>query len=76
MVYDLYNINKDCKIIELVVSTKDSYDTKSAGYNFGTDISKKETRTKTRIKTRSKTRSKTRTTKTLKSPLGNGFSLT
>ena len=44
--YNLYNINKNCKIIEVINITKDFYDSKSAGYSFGTDLSKKETNTK------------------------------
>ena len=44
--YSLYNINKNCKIIEVINITKDFYDSKSAGYSFGTDLSKKETNTK------------------------------
>ena len=44
--YSLYNINKKCKIIEAEIVTKDSYDSKSAGYSFGTDLSEKETRKK------------------------------
>ena len=35
--------NKKCKIIEAEIVTKDSYDSKSAGYSFGTDLAKKET---------------------------------
>ena len=46
IVYILYNINKKCKIIEEKIKTKNSYASKSAGYSFGTDLSKKETRLK------------------------------
>ena len=41
--YNLYNINKNCKLIEAQIITKDSYDSKSAGYSFGTDLSEIET---------------------------------
>ena len=44
--YSLYNINKNCKIIEVINITKDFYNSKSAGYSFGTDLSKKEINTK------------------------------
>ena len=44
--YNLYNIEKKCTVLEEEIITKDSYDSKSAGYSFGTDLSKKETRTK------------------------------
>ena len=44
--YSLYNINKNCKIIEAIIITKDFYNAKSAGYSFGTDLSKKETQIK------------------------------
>ena len=46
IIYNLYNINKNCEILEKEIITIDSYDSKSAGYSFGTDLSKKETRTK------------------------------
>ena len=46
IIYTLYNVNKNCKLLEAIIITKDSYDAKSAGYSFGTDLSKKETRTK------------------------------
>jgi len=46
IIYNLYNLNKNCKLVETIIITKDSYDAKSAGYSFGTDLSKKETRTK------------------------------
>ena len=46
IVYNLYNTNKNCEILEKEIITKDFYDSKSAGYSFGTDLSKKETITK------------------------------
>ena len=46
IIYNLYNINKNCEILEKEIITIDSYDSKSAGYSFGTDLSKKETRKK------------------------------
>ena len=46
IIYNLYNINKNCEILEKEIITIDSYDSKSAGYSFGTDLSKKETRAK------------------------------
>ena len=46
IIYNLDNVNKNCKIMEMIITTKDSYDAKSAGYSFGTDLSKKETNTK------------------------------
>ena len=46
ILYDLYNMNKKCTVIQEEIITKDSYDSKSAGYSFGTDLSKKETRKK------------------------------
>ena len=46
IIYNLDNINKNCKIAEIIITTKDSYDAKSAGYSFGTDLSKKETKIK------------------------------
>ena len=44
--YSLYNVNNNCKIVEMIIITKDSYDSKSAGYSFGTDLSKNETKRK------------------------------
>ena len=41
--YNLRNLKEDCLIISKTISTKSSYDSKSAGYSFGTDISEKET---------------------------------
>ena len=44
VIYNLYNIKENCKILKKEISTKSSYDSKSAGYSFGTDLSEKETR--------------------------------
>ena len=40
--YNLKNLKEDCLISEKSISTKTSYNTKSSGYSFGTDISEKE----------------------------------
>lgn len=40
--YDFYNLSKNCKIFYKEVHTKNSYSSKSAGYSFGTDLSKEE----------------------------------
>ena len=42
IVYNLENIEKNCLILNKTISTKSSYDSKSAGYSFGTDISEKK----------------------------------
>ena len=41
--YNFYNLEKNCKIIDSEIITQDSYYAKSAGYSFGTDLSKNET---------------------------------
>ena len=40
--YTLYNISKNCITFEKKILTKNLYDAKSAGYNFGTDLAEKE----------------------------------
>lgn len=40
--YNLYDIQKDCKIFKKTIKTKNLYNVKSAGYSFGTDMSKEE----------------------------------
>ena len=44
--YNLKNIKKGCLIIKENIKTRVSYNSKSAGYSFGTDVSKKEISTK------------------------------
>ena len=44
--YNLKNIKKGCVIVKENIKTRVSYNSKSAGYSFGTDISKKEISTK------------------------------
>jgi hypothetical protein len=44
--YKLDNINKKCTVFEKDILTKNSYDAKSAGYSFGTDLAEKELSTK------------------------------
>ena len=41
--YKLIKTNKNCSILEKKITTTTNYNSKSAGYNFGTDISKTET---------------------------------
>ena len=40
--YTLNNANKNCLAFEKNISTINSYDAKSAGYSFGTDLVEKE----------------------------------
>ena len=40
--YDFYNLSKNCKIFYKEVQTKNTYNSKSSGYSFGTDLSKEE----------------------------------
>ena len=44
--YTLNNISENCIIFEKKILTKNLYDAKSAGYNFGTDLAEKELSTK------------------------------
>ena len=44
--YTLNNISENCIIFEKNILTKNLYDAKSAGYNFGTDLAEKELSTK------------------------------
>ena len=41
--YTLTRIEKKCSILEKKITTTSNYNSKSAGYNFGTDISKTKT---------------------------------
>ena len=41
--YDLKNLEKKCTIFKTTIFTESMYDSKSEGYSFGTDFSKKET---------------------------------
>ena len=41
--YNLIKSNKKCSILAKKITTTANYNSKSAGYNFGTDISKTET---------------------------------
>ena len=43
LLYDLYNLEKQCTVVNKKIVTESSYDAKSAGYSFGTDLSKQET---------------------------------
>ena len=40
--YDLYNLDKNCKLYDTEIKTISRYNVKSAGYSFGTDLSQKE----------------------------------
>ena len=40
--YDLYNLIKNCQIFYKEIATTSVYNTKSAGYSFGTNLSKNE----------------------------------
>ena len=40
--YNVENLQRGCVIMRKTISTKTTYDSKSAGYSFGTDISAKE----------------------------------
>ena len=40
--YDLYNLYKNCKVFNKEITTVSAYNTKAAGYSFGTDLSQKE----------------------------------
>ena len=40
--YDLYNLFRNCKVFLKEITTTSVYNTKSAGYSFGTNLSKNE----------------------------------
>ena len=40
--YDIYNLYKNCRIYSKEINTVGGYNVKSAGYSFGTDLSRKE----------------------------------
>tara|TARA_B100001250_G_C19748880_1_gene766711 strand:- start:810 stop:1319 length:510 start_codon:yes stop_codon:yes gene_type:complete len=46
ILYEFKNIKQNCLIIKKELKTKSTYDSKSAGYSFGSDVSEKETSTK------------------------------
>ena len=48
--YEIYNLNKNCNIFNKQISTVSTYNTKSAGYSFGTDLSEKESNNNNIIK--------------------------
>ena len=48
--YELYNLNKSCNILNKQINTVSTYNTKSAGYSFGTDLSEKESNANNIIK--------------------------
>tara|TARA_B100000029_G_scaffold510644_1_gene602633 strand:- start:320 stop:817 length:498 start_codon:yes stop_codon:yes gene_type:complete len=41
--YNLYSLQKNCSVYKKTLYTENSYESKSEGYSFGTDFSKKET---------------------------------
>ena len=41
--YKLTKTKKNCSLLEKKITTTDNYNSKSAGYNFGTDVSKTKT---------------------------------
>ena len=41
--YNLIKTNKQCSLLEKKITTTANYNSKSAGYNFGTDVSKIKT---------------------------------
>ena len=41
--YKLSETNKQCPLLERKITTTNNYNSKSAGYNFGTDVSKTKT---------------------------------
>ena len=41
--YTLIGVGKKCSLLEKKITTTNNYNSKSAGYNFGTDISKTKT---------------------------------
>ena len=41
--YSLISTNKRCSLLERKITTSANYNSKSAGYNFGTDVSKTKT---------------------------------
>ena len=45
--YNFYNLSKNCTVFNKKITTKNSYNVKSAGYSFGTDLSQKESNMKT-----------------------------
>ena len=44
--YDLFNLIKNCKVFYKEIATTSVYNTKSAGYSFGTNLSQKESNIK------------------------------
>jgi len=40
--YELINLHKNCKIANKTITTESSYNSKSEGYSFSTDLSQKE----------------------------------
>tara|TARA_Y100001960_G_C14564159_1_gene772393 strand:- start:156 stop:647 length:492 start_codon:yes stop_codon:yes gene_type:complete len=44
--YNFFNNDSGCLILNKVITTQSSYDAKSAGYSFGTDLSAKHTNSK------------------------------
>jgi len=44
--YQLFILSKNCEIFNMDIITTNTYNSKSAGYSFGTDLSKKETEIK------------------------------
>tara|TARA_Y100000294_G_C8275964_1_gene224790 strand:+ start:40 stop:531 length:492 start_codon:yes stop_codon:yes gene_type:complete len=44
--YDLYNLHKNCTVFYREIATTSIYNTKSAGYSFGTNLSQKESNIK------------------------------
>ena len=47
IIYELRNIGEKCLIIRQTIKSKATFDSKSAGYSFGSDLSEKETSVKT-----------------------------
>ena len=43
--YDLYNLYKSCNVLNKEITTSSSYNSKSAGYSFGTSLSEKQSTT-------------------------------
>ena len=41
--YNLYSLQKNCSVYKKTIFTENSYESKSEGYSFGTDFSRKET---------------------------------
>ena len=40
--YNLYNLYKNCKVFNKEITTTSTYNVRSEGYSFGTDLSQKE----------------------------------